>query len=194
MEHLWLGLSWIVYFFLHSIFTLLSVKNYFYSIGIKPQLYRLIYVIFASISLIAILLFSSVIESGFILEPNKFLTFGGLLLAALGVVIAKTGFKSYDTKAFLGLGSLKAEDEFSTSGLLKKVRHPLYSGSILLILGYFLFNPKLSALISASLMVLYFIVGIHLEEKKLIKTFGTKYIEYKKKTPMLIPRFWKNRK
>lgn len=191
MDHFWLAIFWVLYFFLHSILALISVKNYFNSLGLKPQLYRLIYVIIATITLIAILMFSSMINSDFIYYPTKILKLVGLLVAGWGFIISKEAFKSYDTKAFLGLGDLNPEDEFKTDGLLKKVRHPLYSGSILLIIGYLLFSPKLSTLITVSMMILYFLIGIHLEETKLIKVFGEKYIEYKKKTPMLIPRFWK---
>jgi protein-S-isoprenylcysteine O-methyltransferase Ste14 len=100
-------------------------------------------------------------------------------------------FKSYDTMAFLGLGSLSKEEEFKTDGLLKYVRHPVYSASILILTGYFLFDPKWSTLISVSMLILYFIVGSRFEERKLIRQFGEKYIEYKRKTPMLIPRFWR---
>jgi protein-S-isoprenylcysteine O-methyltransferase Ste14 len=191
MNYFWLALLWILYFILHSVLALFAVKNYFYSLGINAQLYRLIYVIFAIITLFAIIIFSSIIETRYIFTPDKAWKFGGLILAGWGLVIAKAGFKNYDTKAFLGLGSLKPEDEFKTDGLLKKMRHPVYTGSILLVLGYFLFDPKLTTLISVSMVILYFIIGIHFEEQKLIKTFGSKYIDYKKKTPMLIPRFWK---
>ena len=117
----------------------------------------------------------------------------GLILAGWGVIVMKIAFKSYNTKAFLGLGSLNPESEFKSDGLLKYVRHPLYSGSILLLLGYFLFNPAWNTLISVGMMILYFIVGTQFEEKKLIKTFGDRYLEYKKNTPMLIPKFWKKR-
>lgn len=191
MDYSWLALSWIVYFILHSVFALLPVKSYFYSIGMKPQSYRLIYVIIATLLLIEILVFSSLIDSDFAFHPNNITKIAGLLLAGWGLVIAKVAFKSYDTKAFLGLGDLKPEDEFRTDGLLKKVRHPLYSGSILLLIGYFLFSPKISVLISVSMMIIYFLVGIQFEEKKLENVFGEKYINYKKKTPMLIPKFWK---
>ena len=190
MDHLWLVLCWLLYFILHSLLALLPFKDYVYSIGIKPQTYRLTYVFIATITLITILIFSSLIDSNFVFYPSNLLKFIGLLLAGWGFVVAKVAFKSYDTKAFLGFGSLNPEDEFKTDGLLKKVRHPLYSGSLLLIIGYFLFSPKLSTLISVSMMIIYFLIGIHLEEKKLIYVFGNKYVEYKRKTPMLIPKFW----
>ena len=191
MNYLYLIISWIVYFSLHSVFALTSVKNAFYSIGLKPQKYRLIFNMFGLVLLIPIFAISSFIESSTIFSPNRIIKFAGLLCAGWGIVVIKIAFKSYDTKAFLGLGNLDVENEFKTNGILKKVRHPLYSGSILLILGYFLFDPKLSTLTSSIMLILYIIIGIQFEERKLIKTFGNKYIEYKKKTPMLIPRFWK---
>jgi protein-S-isoprenylcysteine O-methyltransferase Ste14 len=150
----------------------------------------MIYVIIATLTLVGIFVYSSMTESEHIFAPNKPLKLTGLIIAGWGFIIAKTGFKSYDTKAFLGLGDLKPEEEFKTDGLLQKVRHPLYAGSILLVIGYFLFDPKLTTLISSSLIIIYFLIGIQLEEKKLIRTFGSKYLDYKKKTPMLIPKFW----
>lgn len=191
MNYLYLIISWIVYFSLHSVFALSSVKNAFYSIGLKPQTYRLIFNIFGLVLLIPIFVISSFIESSNIFSPNKIIKFAGLLFAGWGIVVIKIAFKSYDTKAFLGLANLDVENEFKTNGILKTVRHPLYSGSILLIFGYFLFDPKLSSLISSIMLILYIIIGIQFEERKLIKTFGNKYLEYKQKTPMLIPRFWK---
>lgn len=191
MNYLYLIISWIVYFSLHSVFALSSVKNAFYSIGLNPQKYRLIFNIFGLVLLIPIFIISSFIESSNIFSPNKIIKFAGLLFAGWGIVVIKIAFKSYDTKAFLGLANLDVENEFKTDGILKTVRHPLYSGSILLIFGYFLFDPKLSTLISSIMLILYIIIGIQFEERKLIKTFGNKYIEYKQKTPMLIPRFWK---
>jgi methanethiol S-methyltransferase len=154
MDHLWLALLWIAYFTLHSILALIPVKNFFLSLGLKPQAYRLFYVIFATLSLFCIVLYSAMIKSDYIISSNKILKLLGLILAGWGFIIAKEGFRSYDTKAFLGLGNLKAEDEFKTDGLLKKIRHPLYSGSILLVIGYFLFDPKTTTLISVSLVII----------------------------------------
>lgn len=191
MNYLWLVICWLVYFTLHSVFALFQVKNLFLSMGLKQQNYRLIFNLFGILLLIPIFIFSSSIDSEYILSSTKFTKIIGLFLAGLGIVIVKVAFKSYDTKTFLGLGSLNPENEFKTDGLLKSVRHPLYSGSILLILGYFFFDPKISTLISAFMMILYFLVGIQFEEKKLINLFGKKYIAYKKNTPMLIPKFWK---
>jgi protein-S-isoprenylcysteine O-methyltransferase Ste14 len=36
-------------------------------------------------------------------------------------------------------------------------------------------------------------IVIYFEEKDLIKRFGDKYLDYKKKTGALIPKFWQKR-
>ena len=190
MNYIWLFICWLGYFIIHSVFALHQVKKLFYSLGLNTASYRLVFNIFALLLLIPIFVYSSSFQSENIFPITNISKFTGLLLAGWGIFIVKLAFKSYDTKAFLGLGSMEKEQEFHTDGLLQYVRHPLYSGSILLLLGYFFFNPTISSGISVGMMILYFVVGIQFEERKLIKTFGEKYIEYKKKTPMLIPRFW----
>jgi len=182
---------WLAYCAVHSIFAMLPIKTFFTNtIGISPKIYRLQYVIFAIISLVAILLWAAIIESPYVIPLGWWQRFSGLLFAAWGIIISIRAFKSYDTMAFFGLNDLKSEDEFQTDGLLKYVRHPLYSGSILLFAGFFLYIPTVVNMISSSLAILYFLIGIQFEEKKLIRLFGERYLEYKKNTPMLIPRIF----
>ncbi|MDZ7606813.1 MAG: isoprenylcysteine carboxylmethyltransferase family protein [Cyclobacteriaceae bacterium] len=194
MQYLWLSVLWISYFIIHGVLAATAVKNRFKAMNISPVRYRLVYNIIALLLLLPIIFYSSAVESEYVFVPGKMTKFAGLLAAGWGIVIARAAFKSYDTKAFLGLHSLEKENEFATSGLLKYVRHPLYAGSILFVIGYFLYTPKLSSLISSSLIIVYFLVGIHFEEKKLISQFGQAYLDFKKSTPMLIPRFSKRQK
>jgi len=191
MDYLWLIVSWIIYFILHSVLALSAVKNFFHSLSIYPQAYRLIFNILAIVLLVPIFLISSNADSGYLFKPAAISKFGGLVFATWGIIVIKLTFKSYHLKAFLGLANLNEEDTFKKDGLLKSVRHPLYSGSILVILGYLIFDPKITTLISAALLVLYIFVGIQFEEKKLIRKFGDAYIDYRNKTPMLIPKLAK---
>ncbi len=188
---IFLSSAWILYFVLHSALAALPVKYFFiHRVHIPAQAYRLIYVIFSTLGLLAIFLYSVIIQSQHIINVTLASKFIGLLLAGWGVFVMKAGFKSYDLKAFLGLNDLASEDEFKTDGLLKKIRHPVYAGSILLVAGYFIFIPTISNLISAILVILYFLIGIYFEEKKLIRIFGDQYREYRERTPMLIPRLF----
>ncbi len=40
------------------------------------------------------------------------------------------------------------------------------------------------------ILTLYFIVGSHLEERKLVKKFGAHYEEYRQNVSMLVPVKW----
>lgn len=75
---------------------------------------------------------------------------------------------------------------FKTPWLYKLVRHPMMVGIIiglwatpLMTIGHGLF---------ASCMTLYILIGIHYEEKDLVKTFGKAYQEYQKQVPKILPQ------
>jgi protein-S-isoprenylcysteine O-methyltransferase Ste14 len=126
-------------------------------------------------------------------QPGPWTLFAGLSLASTGIVIIKIAFSQYDLKEFLGLDHITGKfssQSMKREGLLSIVRHPLYDGSILAILGYFLFAPSIANLVTGLCLILYFVIGIYWEEKKLVKEFGDKYRSYQKQVPALLPN-WK---
>jgi protein-S-isoprenylcysteine O-methyltransferase Ste14 len=68
------------------------------------------------------------------------------------------------------------------------VRHPILAGLILIVLGFFFFIPNLPTAISCVCVLLYIPIGIYIEEKKLIATYGDQYVEYQKKVPAILPK------
>lgn len=76
--------------------------------------------------------------------------------------------------------------QFVTPGPYKFVRHPLYVGW----LCAFWFTPTMTVahLVFALATTAYILVAIQLEERDLVDIHGADYIEYRKRTPMLIPR------
>jgi protein-S-isoprenylcysteine O-methyltransferase Ste14 len=79
-------------------------------------------------------------------------------------------------------------------GPQKYVRHPLYFGIIVLVLGWALFTATTYFFITTLLLMIWFrFVLIPFEEKELRALFGDQYKRYMKNTPMLIP-FTKRRK
>ena len=181
---------WVVYFTLHSVLASAAVKNLaFRWLRISRRVYRLQYVIFSTASLFGLLLYAASLPADYLFGPNVALRFLGLVLAGWGIIIVKKAFGSYDGRAFLGLGELGPEEDFRDDGLLKYVRHPLYAGSMLLIVGFFLFIPTAVNLISVLLVINYFLIGIQFEERRLIRRFGGRYLRYRSNTPMLIPDF-----
>ena len=102
----------------------------------------------------------------------------------------KRGFRNYSLRVFLGLKKEEAsETALKTDKLQGKIRHPFYSGTILIFLGYFIYNPLLVNLISLIALLLYLPIGIYFEEKKLIEIHGKAYLKYKEVVPALPPKF-----
>jgi protein-S-isoprenylcysteine O-methyltransferase Ste14 len=182
---------WILYFIIHSVFASRLIKDlfnrYFQTLS---KYYRIIYVVFAIIGLLMIVMYQSTLPQITFFETNTFITFVGLGLASLGLIIVKESFIHYDTFEFLGLKQMKGdprEQGFIRQGILNYIRHPLYSGSMLLLIGYFIFAPSIINLITVICMILYFVIGSLIEEKRLVHTFGDDYLKYRKEVPPFIP-------
>jgi len=75
-----------------------------------------------------------------------------------------------------------------TKGVYSTVRHPQYLGGLLAHVGIsFLLSAQYSLLLTPLMVVLIYFIS-RKEEKELIREFGKKYEDYKKKVPMLIPK------
>jgi protein-S-isoprenylcysteine O-methyltransferase Ste14 len=76
-----------------------------------------------------------------------------------------------------------------TTGVYSIVRHPQYLGGLLAHLGFSFLLSGLYCLLSTPLIALIVYLISRKEEAELTKEFGQEYLDYKKKTPMLIPRW-----
>jgi protein-S-isoprenylcysteine O-methyltransferase Ste14 len=74
-----------------------------------------------------------------------------------------------------------------TTGVYSIVRHPQYLGGLLAHLGFSFLLSGLYCLLSTPLIALIIYIISRKEETELTKEFGKEYVDYKKKTPMLIP-------
>lgn len=68
-----------------------------------------------------------------------------------------------------------------TTGVYRKIRHPMYFAFIMWLIGYPVFLQARLTLISAFIWIPNVLIWMHLEEKKLIKKFPD-YSAYQKKT------------
>jgi protein-S-isoprenylcysteine O-methyltransferase Ste14 len=71
------------------------------------------------------------------------------------------------------------------------VRHPMYFGSILTYLSFVILSLSLIALIIFVIITLFYYYLSYYEEHLLISKLGDEYMDYMRKTPMLIPKLRK---
>lgn len=185
-----LTLGWIIYFSFHSVLAADGVKNFFKSLlrgGFR--FYRIFYSLISTVGLMGLLLLNAVIGGEFLLNPHGVVRYLSLMLATFGVIIVSRAFKEHDALSFVGFR--QEEMKFSRTGILNYVRHPIYSGTILIVIGFFLFTPKTATLVSILCILGYLPIGIYLEEKKLIQQYGDQYLQYKREVPSLFPKLFK---
>jgi len=87
--------------------------------------------------------------------------------------------------------SVRSIDKIVKEGIYQRVRHPIYSGDIVLVWGIFFHWPSIRALISVIWLTTVLFFWMRLEEKALAEKFGSDYLEYKAKVPMVVPRIGK---
>ncbi len=109
----------------------------------------------------------------------------GMVLLLAGLVLAVWA------RVYLGRNwgmpmTQRAEPELVTSGPYRYVRHPIYSGILLAMLGTAL-ATDLSWLIVALMLGAYFVYSATVEERNLLITFPSQYPPYRTRTKMVVP-------
>jgi protein-S-isoprenylcysteine O-methyltransferase Ste14 len=114
------------------------------------------------------------------------------ILRALGVVLFVSGLGlAVWARIYIGRNwgmpmTEKDEPELVTSGPYQFVRHPIYSGILLAMLGTSL-ATNIYWLFATLFIAAYFIYSARVEERLLTRTFPTAYPSYRARTKMLIP-------
>jgi len=113
-------------------------------------------------------------------------------LQAVGLVVFLSGLAlAIWARVYLGSNwgmpmTRKDQPELVTSGPYRFVRHPIYSGILLGLLGTAL-ATNIYWLMAGAVMGAYFIYSARVEEALLTKSFPTAYPSYRARTKMLIP-------
>ncbi len=184
MEYLILASSWVIYFLFHSLLASTRVKTFFYRY-VNRIAYRLVYSFLAIFGLFALLLVNAR-STHYLFTPNMFTRYFSLMLATFSIIVIRLAFKQYSLADFLGFGE-ETTMTLKREGILDYIRHPIYSATILMVCGFFIFVPTIASLVSALCIFSYLPIGIWLEEKKLISQLGGRYLEYRKEVPALVP-------
>ncbi len=161
---------------------------------VAPAAERSTYVLLASLALIVLYVFWKPLPQVIWQAPAGPVS---LLLTALsflgwGLVLISTflinHFELFGLKQVFDRLTRKpaAAPVFHTPSVYKLVRHPLYLGFIIA----FWATPLMTVghLIFAAGTLGYILIAIQLEERDLVETFGARYVDYRKRVGMLLPK------
>ncbi len=182
---------------LHSALISLTVTDYLkrrHAAGYRY--YRLFYNLVAVVTLAPVLLYARHLQGAPLFAwqgPWRILQ---ALMIGTGLLLFLLGSRRYDARRFLGLaqlredttaGGITASGELDSSGILGVLRHPWYSGLLLVLWARPL---DLSTLVVNALFSGYLLIGVRLEERKLVREFGDRYRRYQQTVSMLVPVKW----
>ena len=82
---------------------------------------------------------------------------------------------------------VKVDHKLVQAGPYRFVRHPIYSGIILMFAGIVLLFGRAVGILAFGLFVYGFVLKLRREERTMLKQFPTAYPEYVKRTKLLVP-------
>ncbi|OWW23159.1 hypothetical protein B4Q04_22145 [Zobellia sp. OII3] len=119
-------------------------------------------------------------------EHTNFVGTIGLTICIFGAIMACWSRYRLGNNWSLSVQN-KEDHELIQSGLYKIVRHPIYTGFLLLFIGNTIIVGDYRGIIAVLIVFISFWFKLTKEEKLLTENFGNQYLEYKKRTKALIP-------
>jgi protein-S-isoprenylcysteine O-methyltransferase Ste14 len=83
---------------------------------------------------------------------------------------------------------VKVGHELVRSGPYQWVRHPIYSGMVLAMLGSAVVRHEVRGLIAVVLLYAGFTIKSRIEEQAMTATFGPEYVRYASTTGAILPK------
>lgn len=136
---------------------------------LKPYQIRALYPLIGTV--ISLVLFVFYRNNGFDKSLSLIITIAGLIIWWMATITLGKSF-ALVPKA---VGLIQ-------NGIYSKIRHPIYLGFSLAGIGWAILTRSDLLILLAAGIVLSSVIRASLEEKKLVKTFGEKYLAYKKRT------------
>lgn len=120
------------------------------------------------------------------LPPSAFFVLLGALLVLSGLAFTVWA-RVHLGGNWSGRVTLKQNHELIRTGPYAWVRHPIYTGLIVAVVGNAFALGQWQALLAAILIALSSVIKLRFEERWMIETFGEAYSRYKAQVPALFP-------
>jgi len=181
--NLLIKICWLLFMVVWVIFSFNAKKNVQNNNQRQSSFIRLAIIIVA-IAFLKIKIFRDVAYSN-IFSSNHFLQGCGVSICVLGIAFAIWA-RIHIGKNWGMPMSQKKEPELVTTGPYRFVRHPIYTGLVIAMIGSLLAEGFMW-MIWLVFMGCYFFYSAKKEERSMMLQFPDKYREYMRRTEMLIP-------
>jgi protein-S-isoprenylcysteine O-methyltransferase Ste14 len=115
-----------------------------------------------------------------------------LAIAGLILVFAGLGFavwaRIHIGRNWSGVVTVKVEHQLIRTGPYAHIRHPIYSGLIVAMIGTALETRQIRGALAPVVLYLGFLAKSRIEERFMEQTFGSAYNEYRKSSGAFLPR------
>jgi len=146
----------------------------------REKLKRILHIVLRSAFGICLFLSQFTSNRNTIFTDNFYLLFLGILFLTGGILLL--------IKASLHLRKAINAEDIVISGPFKYIRHPIYTSMYIFSIGLGLIFFAWLWFIVMIIFIPFWYLECREEEKEMIKLYGQKYIDYRKKTGMFLPR------
>lgn len=121
------------------------------------------------------------------LQFKWILTWAGIVILLIGMVL-RWGSIWFLGRYFTGRVQIQDDHELISRGIYRWLRHPSYTGGIMIFIGIALsINNWLALIVNLLIIAGAYLYRIKIEERALINYFGDAYKEYMKSTWRIFP-------
>jgi protein-S-isoprenylcysteine O-methyltransferase Ste14 len=117
----------------------------------------------------------------------------GAIFILLGVFVYTRAFPGFGHVKVSGLAELEPhrhDQTLVTSGIRNRVRHPIYLGHLLEVIGWSIIAGSVPIFVLALFGVITGAIMIRLEDRELESRFGSPYRDYRHRVPAILPRLF----
>ncbi len=184
----WLWGSSLGFALTHSLLASRPCKR---SVRLSPQHYRLTFTISAVVLTAAWLGFVRMLPDTPVYRLHGPAQIACYALQLFGAWMLWRAAQAFDMRIFLGLAPVPAAGEpFLERGIYRYLRHPMYTGVLLVLLA----SPaqSVNSLSLAAAVALYFVAGSRLEERRMLAEHP-EYAGYRRRVPAFWPHIGSHR-
>jgi protein-S-isoprenylcysteine O-methyltransferase Ste14 len=191
VEILIYALLWLSFGFVHSLLARASTKRLLQPLFGRS--YRFSYNLFSALYIGLVIIGGQLVlgQNSVNFELGNEFTFLAAACQLAGGIVLLLSLTQYDLGRFSGVTQLfrdnassSDEEPLHITGMHRYVRHPLYLGAYLYLLGGAVSGFGLQ---TALWGCLYLWIGTWFEERSLVNLYGSAYVEYKATVPAIIP-------